>query len=122
MKRHRIAIVVSVALLVLAQAAPLVANSKGLTCEQLADGLQGRGDLGTDYGSILLGVVGTAHPRMCVPNGTMLGTLRAVFLHWADNHPEAMTSEGWSCAARAFRESFLLEAMRAQVHCSDGAG
>lgn len=82
------------------------AEAKPLNCENLLAGLQGSGDLGTDYGSILFGVVQTAKPPLCVPNGTMLGTLRAVFIHWADEHPGEMQTEAWRCAAKAFRDSF----------------
>ncbi len=86
--------------------ASLPARAAPIRCEELVAGLNGKGDLMTDYGAILLGVVQTAKPKMCIPNGTMLATLKAVFIHWTDEHPGEMQSEAWHCADKAFRESF----------------
>ncbi len=82
------------------------AQAKSLTCDELVAGLEGKGTPNTDYGAIILGVVQTAAPRVCVPNGTMLATLKAVFVHWADQHQKEMGTEAWGCAAKAFAKAF----------------
>jgi hypothetical protein len=86
--------------------APHAASAKPMKCSDLLAGLEGRtADLKTDYGAILLAVAQT-NPKLCVPSGTMLAVLKAVFVHWADAHPELMNMEAWECAAQAFAESY----------------
>lgn len=80
-----------------------------VSCQQERDALRGGLQLGSgpnfDAGAQLLGVVET-HPKLCVPTGIQLGTLEAVFEHWADTHPNAIRGDAWVCAELAFRDSF----------------
>jgi len=89
---------------------PGASSAKPMTCGQLKDFVEGKGapDLYFDPGSELMGVVAT-HPELCIPAGTILGTLRAVFIHWADTNPKLMSMPSWDCAARAFKESFQCQ-------------
>lgn len=81
-------------------------NRTPMTCGQLLAGLEHRvPDFQTDYGAILMGVAQT-HPEACVPSGTLLGVMEAVFVHWGVAHPKLMGMEAWECAARAFAESY----------------
>jgi hypothetical protein len=91
---------------------PITTAAKLLTCAELRAGLDGTTkDLSVDYGSILLGVVQTK-PDICVPNGTMLGVLSAVFVHWADTHPEYMAIEAWKCATKGLQQSYPCQKSR----------
>ena len=86
-----------------------LAMAKPMTCGELKDRLENKVvDLQFDSGSELMGVVAT-HRELCFPPGMILGTLRAVFIHWADGNPKLMNMPSWDCAARAFRESFPCE-------------
>jgi hypothetical protein len=78
-----------------------------MTCDELVAHLEGRGtiDLNFDPGAMVLGVAAT-HPELCIPNGIVLGTLEAVFVHWADSNPKLMNMPAWDCVARAYSESF----------------
>jgi hypothetical protein len=88
---------------------PGVSLATPMTCGQLKNYIEGTAAvLNFDPGAELLGVVAT-HPELCIPRGTILGTLRAVFVHWGDSNPKLMNMPSWDCAARAFRESFPCE-------------
>ena len=103
MKSTRFCILV---LCLFANCIPISASAKPLTCAELLAGLDGTTkDFSVDYGAILLGVAQTK-PGICVPNGTMLGVLSAVFVHWADTHPEHMGMEAWNCATKGLQQSF----------------
>jgi hypothetical protein len=80
--------------------------AKPLTCGELVDGLDGKGEVNTDYGAILIGAAQTEKPRSCIPNGTVLGVLKVVFIRWTDKHPQQMKTDGWTCAARAFADAY----------------
>ena len=85
------------------------AAARPMTCGQLRDRLENKiVDFQFDPGAELMGVVAT-HGELCIPTGMVLGTLRAVFIHWADANPKLMNMPSWDCAARAFRESFPCE-------------
>lgn len=82
------------------------ASARPMTCGQLKDYLENKSvNLSFDPNAELLGVVAT-HPELCIPKGTILATLKAVFVHWGDGNPKLMNTPSWDCVARAFRESF----------------
>ena len=88
---------------------PATSWGRAMTCGDLKARFEGRSeDRSFDPGAELLGVIAT-HPELCVPDGTMLGTLQAIFVHWTDDNPNLMQMPSWDCAAKAFHESF---------HCS----
>ena len=61
-----------------------------MTCGQLKDYLESQTvDLSFDPTAELLGVVAT-HRELCIPPGTVLATLKAVFVHWADGNLKQM--------------------------------
>ena len=83
-----------------------MAAAKPRTCGQLKEQFEGvNRDLSFDPGAVLLGVVAT-RPELCIPRGTILATLQAIFVHWADENPKLMRMESWACVTRAFAESF----------------
>jgi|SRR5665213_2941178 len=92
--------------LIIATMVTFPAAAKTLTCGQLKDRLENPvGRPYFDTGSQLLAVAAT-HPELCIPPGTILGVLQAVFIHWADKNAKLMGMDSWECTARAFQESF----------------
>lgn len=103
---------IAILLALVAVSNPYAVSAKPMTCGELKDRFEGRipgpltlGGSAIDPGAELLGVVAT-HAELCLPQGIVLGTLRAVFVHWADGNPKLMKMPSWDCVARAFAESF----------------
>jgi hypothetical protein len=55
---------------------------------------------------MVLGVAAT-HPELCILNGIVLGTLEAVFVHWADSNPKLMNMLAWETVGQGCSGGYL---------------
>lgn len=80
--------------------------ARPMTCGELKDRIEDKvADLSFSPSAELFGVVAT-HGELCIPSGTTLAKLTAVFVRWGDANPEFMNMASRDCVARAFAEAF----------------